>query len=157
MQKVTPFLMFNNQTDEAVNFYVAVIPNSRIVSATRYGPGGPGPEGKIMSATCVVGGQEIMAYDGGPHFKFTDGFSLFVHCETQEEVDELWSQLSAGGQEVQCGWLTDRFGVSWQIVPNALMQYLSDPDPRKAQNVMQAMLQMVKLDIAGLKRAYEQA
>lgn len=156
MQKITPFLMFNNQTDEAVNFYVSIFKNSKIVSATRYGDGGPGPKGAIMSATFVLDGQEFMAYDGGPYFTFSEGFSNFVSCETQAEVDNLWETLSAGGEKSQCGWVKDKFGVWWQIVPTILMRLLNDPDPHKANNVMQAMLKMSKLDIAGLERAYNQ-
>ncbi|MCC7353297.1 MAG: VOC family protein [Anaerolineae bacterium] len=157
MRKITPFLTFNNQAEEAVNFYVSIFRNSKIVSVSRYGEGGPGPAGSVMSATFVLDGQEYMALNGGPHFTFTDGFSLFVNCETQEEVDELWETLSEGGEKGPCGWLKDKYGVSWQIIPTALGQMLQDKDPQKAQNVMQAMLKMTKIDIATLKRAYEQA
>lgn len=156
MQKITPFMMFNNQTDEAVNFYVSTFKNSKIVSATHYGDGGPGPKGAIMSATFVLDGQEFMAYDGGPYFTFSEGLSLFVSCETQAEVDNLWEKLSAGGEKSQCGWLKDKFGVWWQIVPTTLIRLLNDPDPQKANNVREAMLKMSKLDIAGLERAYNQ-
>ncbi len=149
---VTPFLMFNDQVEEAVQLYVSTIKNSKILSMSRQGQDGP-----VISATFVLDGQEFVAYNGGPHFKFSDGFSIFVSCETQAEVDRIWQKLAEGGQEVQCGWLTDKFGVSWQIVPTVLMQLLADPDPRKSEAVMQAMLKMVKLDIAGLQRAYEQA
>ncbi len=157
MQKITPFLMFDNQTEEAVNLYTSVFKNSKILSLNRYGDGGPGPKGAVMSATFVLDGQEFMAFNGGPHFKFTDGVSLFVNCETQREVDELWDKLSEGGEKGQCGWLKDRFGVSWQIVPSALGRLLGDQNPRKAQSVMQAMLKMTKLDVAGLQRAYDAA
>ena len=156
MQKITPFLTFNDQAEEAVNFYVSIFRNSKIVSVNRYGEGGPMPAGLVMSATFVLEGQEIMALNGGPQFTFADGFSLFVSCETQAEVDELWEKLSAGGEKGPCGWLKDRYGVSWQIIPTALGQMLGDQDPHKAQNVMQAMLQMTKIDIAALRRAYEQ-
>jgi predicted 3-demethylubiquinone-9 3-methyltransferase (glyoxalase superfamily) len=157
MQKITPFLTFNSQAEEAVNFYVSTFSNSRILSESRYGDAGPGPKGSLMSATFVLEGQEFMALNGGPHFSFAQGFSLFVSCETQDEVDELWEKLSAGGEKGPCGWLTDKFGVSWQIIPTVLGQLLQDKDPQKAQNVLQAMLQMSKIDIAGLQRAYEQA
>lgn len=156
MQKITPFLTFNNQAEEAVNFYVSIFRNSKIASMSRYGEGGPGPKGSVMSATFLLNGQEFMALNGGPQFTFADGFSLFVSCETQAEVDELWEKLSAGGEKGPCGWVKDKFGVSWQIIPTALGQLLGDKDPRKAQNVMQAMLQMTKIDIAALRRAYEQ-
>jgi len=156
MQKITTFLTFNNQVEEAVNFYVSIFRNSQIASLSRYGEGGPGPQGSVMSATFRLEGQEFMALNGGPHFTFAQGFSLFVNCETQAEVDELWEKLSEGGEKGPCGWLKDKFGVSWQIIPTALGQLLGDKDPHKAQNVMQAMLQMTKIDIAALRRAYEQ-
>ena len=157
MQKITTFLAFDNQAEEAVNFYVSIFRNSKITSMSRYGEGGPGPTGSVMSATFLLEGQEFVALNGGPHFTFADGLSLFVNCETQAEVDDLWEKLSAGGEKGQCGWLKDKFGVSWQIIPTALGQLLGDKDPHKAQNVMQAMLQMTKIDIAALRRAYEQA
>jgi predicted 3-demethylubiquinone-9 3-methyltransferase (glyoxalase superfamily) len=155
MQTITPFLTFNDQAEEAVNYYVSIFKNSKVVSVSRYGEGGPGPKGSAMSIAFLLDGREYFALNGGPHFTFTDGFSLFVSCETQEEVDELWEKLSAGGEKGQCGWLKDKFGLSWQIIPTALGQMLGDKDPRKAQNVMQAMLQMTKIDIAALRRAYE--
>ncbi len=156
MLKVTPFLMYNDQLEAALNFYVSIFRNSRILNVTRSGDGGPGAKGAVMSAEFELEGQRLMAYNGGPYFKFSDGFSLFVSCETQAEVDELWEKLSEGGAKSQCGWLTDKFGVSWQIVPNVLMQLLGDKDPRKAQAVTQAMLKMAKLDIAALRRAYDE-
>jgi predicted 3-demethylubiquinone-9 3-methyltransferase (glyoxalase superfamily) len=156
MQRVTPFLTFNDQAEEAVNFYVSIFRNSKIVSVNRYGEGGPMPAGTVISATFVLEGQEFLALNGGPHFTFTEGFSIFVSCETQAEVDELWEKLSAGGEKGQCGWLKDRFDLSWQIIPTALGELLGDKDPRKAQNVMQAMLQMTKIDVAALRQAYEQ-
>ncbi len=155
MTTITPFLTFQDQAEEAVNFYVSIFKNSKIVSMNRYGEGAPMPAGSVMSATFVLDGREYMALNGGPHFSFTDGFSLFVSCETQDEVDELWEKLSAGGEKGQCGWLKDKFGLSWQIIPTALGELLGAKDARKAQNVMQAMLQMTKIDIAVLKRAYE--
>ncbi len=153
MTTITPFLTFQDQAEEAVNFYVSIFKNSKIVSMNRYGEGAPMPAGSVMSATFVLDGREYMALNGGPHFSFTDGFSLVVSCETQDEVDELWEKLSAGGEKGQCGWLKDKFGLSWQIIPTALGELLGAKDPRKGQNVMQAMLQMTKIDIAALKRA----
>jgi predicted 3-demethylubiquinone-9 3-methyltransferase (glyoxalase superfamily) len=156
MQKITPFLWFNDNAEEAANFYVSIFKNSKILNISRYGEGGPRPAGMAMSTTFQLDGQEIMALSGGPEFKFTEAISLFVTCETQEEVDWYWNQLCAGGEESQCGWLKDKFGLSWQIVPTALGELLADPDPARAQRVMQAMLQMRKINIASLRRAYEQ-
>ena len=155
MPKITTFLMFNDQTEEAVNFYVSTFKNAKIVSASRYGEDGPGPAGTLMSATFQLEGQEFMAFNGGPHFSFSEGMSLFVSCQTQEEVDELWEKLSEGGEKGRCGWLKDKFGVSWQIIPTALIELMGDPDPETSQRVVQAMLQMSKIDIAGLKQAYD--
>jgi predicted 3-demethylubiquinone-9 3-methyltransferase (glyoxalase superfamily) len=154
--KITTFLTFKDRAEEAVNFYVSIFRNSKILSVSRYGKAGPGPEGSVMSATFQLEGQEFVALNGGPHFTFTDGISLFVNCETQEEVDELWDKLSEGGEKRPCGWLKDQFGVSWQIIPEALGQMLGDKDPQKSQRIMQAMLQMTKIDIETLRRAYEQ-
>ena len=155
-QKITPFLWFDNNAEEAMNHYVSIFKKARIVSVSRYGEGGPGPKGSVMTGTFEIEGQQFMALNGGPHFKFTEAISLFVNCSTQAEVDELWEKLSAGGQESQCGWLKDKFGLSWQIIPSALGEMLSDPDPQKSQRVMQAMLQMGKIDIAKLQAAYNQ-
>ena len=157
MQKITPFLWFDNQAEEAMNLYVSLFKNSKVLGVSRYGEGGPGPAGTVMTATFQLDGQEFMVLNGGPYFKFTEAISLFVNCETQEEVDELWEKLSEGGEVQQCGWLKDRYGLSWQIVPTALGEMLGDPDPKKAQSVRQAMLQMKKIDIAGLRRAYDAA
>ena len=158
MPKINTFITYNDQAEEAVNLYVSLFKNSRIVSLNRYPDEVPGLGGKAMSINFVLEGQEYLALNGGPHFTFTDGFSLLVNCETQAEVDELWSKLTAnGGEPGQCGWLKDKFGLSWQIIPTALGQLLGDPDPQKAQNVMQAMLQMTKIDIAALQRAHDQA
>jgi predicted 3-demethylubiquinone-9 3-methyltransferase (glyoxalase superfamily) len=155
MQKISPFLWFDNQAEEAVNLYLSIFKDARIVSTSRYGEAGPGPAGSVMAMTFILEGQEFQALNGGPHFKFTPAISLFVRCETQDEVDSYWSRLlEGGGREDQCGWLQDRFGLSWQIVPNALLRYLSDTDGVKANRVMQAMLQMKKIDIAALDRAY---
>ena len=157
MQKITTFLTYNDQAEQAANLYISVFPNSKIVSVTRYGASGPGPKGSVMSLTFQLAGQEFFALNGGASFKFAEGISLFVNCETQPEIDDLWEKLSRGGKPGPCGWLTDRFGVSWQIVPSVLGKYLSDKDAGKSTRVMQAMLQMTKLDISKLKRAYEQA
>ncbi len=156
MQKITPFLWFDNQAEEAMNFYVSIFKNSKVLSVNRYGEGAPAPKGTVMTANFLLDGQEFTALNGGPMFKFSPAISFVVHCETQAEVDEYWAKLSAGGKTNQCAWLDDKFGVSWQIVPNALIELLSDPDPAKAGRVMQAMMQMTKIDIAALQRAYEQ-
>jgi predicted 3-demethylubiquinone-9 3-methyltransferase (glyoxalase superfamily) len=156
MQKITPFLWFNNNAEEAVNFYISIFKNSKIVNISRYGEAGPGPKGTVMSATFELNGQEFMALNGGPHFSFSPAISLFVKCETQQEVDEFWEKLSAGGKKERCGWLTDKYGLSWQIIPNALGRMLQDKDPEKSTRVMKAMLQMDKINIDGLKQAYEQ-
>lgn len=156
MQKITPFLWFDNNAEEAMNHYVSIFKNSRIISVDRWGDGGAGPKGSVMTATFELEGQRFIVLNGGPHFKLTEAFSLFVDCESQEEVDELWDKLLAGGgQPSQCGWLKDRFGLSWQIIPSVMMRMMQDKDPAKAGRVMQAMMKMVKLDIAELKRAYE--
>ena len=156
-KKITTFLTYDDRAEEAVAFYTSIFEDSRIVSATRYGAAGPGPEGSLMTATFELAGQEFMALNGGPSFGFAQGISLFVDCETQDEVDELWEKLSEGGEKGPCGWLTDKFGVSWQIIPRALGELLGDEDPAKAQAVMQAMLQMSKIEIEGLRQAYESA
>jgi predicted 3-demethylubiquinone-9 3-methyltransferase (glyoxalase superfamily) len=153
MPKITPFLTFNDQAEEAANFYTSVFKSSKIVSSSRYGDAGPGPKGSLMSATLSLDGQELLLLNGGPTFKFSEAISLFVSCETQAEVDDYWSKLTAGGKEIQCGWLVDKFGVSWQIVPTILGKLLSDKDTKKAGRVMQAMMKMVKLDIKGLQEA----
>ncbi|HYT52650.1 MAG TPA: VOC family protein [Gaiellaceae bacterium] len=154
-KKITTFLTFNDQAEEAVNFYTSIFENSKILSTNRYGEAGPGEKGSFMSATFELAGQEFIALNGGQSFTFAQGISLFVDCEGQEEVDELWEKLSEGGEKGPCGWLTDRYGVSWQIIPRALGEMLSDPDPEKSKRVMNAMLQMSKIDIQGLKQAYE--
>jgi predicted 3-demethylubiquinone-9 3-methyltransferase (glyoxalase superfamily) len=156
-KKITTFLTFDGQAEEAIEFYSSIFPDSRILSTSRYGAGGPGPEGSLMSATFELAGQEFVALNGGPSFTFSQGISLFVDCETQEEVDEFWERLTDGGEPGPCGWLTDRFGVPWQIIPRTLGELLNDDDPEKAQRVMQAMLQMRKIEIEGLQRAYEAA
>jgi len=155
MQKITPFLWFDHQAEEAMNFYISIFKNSKVVSIARYGDAGPGPKGSVMTAAFQLDGQDFVALNGGPQFTFSPAISFVVNCKTQEEVDEFWEKLSDGGKENQCGWLDDKFGVSWQIVPSVLGQLLSDADPVKSGRVMQAMLQMTKIDIAGLKRAFE--
>jgi predicted 3-demethylubiquinone-9 3-methyltransferase (glyoxalase superfamily) len=156
MQKITPFLWYDNNAEEAVNQYVSIFKNSKITDIFRYGEAGPGPKESVMTIAFQLEGQEFIALNGGPMFKFTEAISLSVDCKSQEEVDELWEKLSAGGQPSHCGWLKDKYGLSWQIVPSVLMEMMQDKDPEKSKRVMQAMLQMGKLDIAALKRAYEQ-
>jgi predicted 3-demethylubiquinone-9 3-methyltransferase (glyoxalase superfamily) len=155
MQKISPFLWFDNQAEEAMNFYVSIFENSKAGNVTRYGAAGPGPKGSVMTASFELEGQQFTALNGGPHFKFTEAISFVVSCKTQEEVDELWEKLSEGGQTQQCGWLKDKFGLSWQIIPSALIELMSDPDPEKSQRVTEAMLQMTKIEIAKLRQAYE--
>src|SRR5580700_5667879 len=154
MQKITPFLWFDSQAEEAANFYVSLFKNSKILNIARYGDAGPGPKGSVMLATFQLEGQDFMALNGGPTYTLSPAISLFVSCETQAEVDELWEKLTAGGSEVQCGWLKDRFGLSWQVIPKALMALMQDKDPVKSQRVFKAMLGMTKIDIEGLKRAH---
>ena len=156
MHKITPFLWFDDKAEEAMNFYVSIFKNSKTGTISRYGEGAPVPKGTVMTASFQLDGQDFMALNGGPLFKFTEAISFYVNCETQEEVDELWEKLSAGGQPGRCGWLKDKFGLSWQIIPTGLSEMLGDKDAEKSKRVMQAMLKMNKLDIAGLKRAYEQ-
>ena len=156
MQKITPFLWFDDKAEEAMHFYVSIFKNSKIGTVTRYGEAGPGPKGTVMSATFQLDGQEFFALNGGPHYKFTPAISLFVNCETQQEVDELWDKLSAGGRKDRCGWLQDKYGLSWQIIPSLLGRLLHDEDAKKAQRVMQAMLQMDKIDMKKLEQAYQE-
>jgi predicted 3-demethylubiquinone-9 3-methyltransferase (glyoxalase superfamily) len=155
MQKIVPFLWFDDQAEEAVAFYTSIFEDSQLVSVSRYGEAGPGRPGSVMTATFELAGQRFIALNGGPMFQFTEAISMFVSCETQAEIDELWAKLTAGGEESQCGWLKDRYGLSWQIIPTALMEMLGDEDPAKARRVMEAMLTMRKIDIAALRRAYE--
>ncbi len=155
MQKITPFLWFDHQAEEAMHFYTSIFKNSKVGTVSRYGEAGPGPKGSVMSVTFELEGQQFFALNGGPHFSFTPAISFFVNCETQREVDELWEKLSAGGEKNSCGWLRDKYGVSWQIIPSALGRMLQDKDPEKSTRVMKAMLQMKKFDIEGLTRAYE--
>ncbi|HEY2582719.1 MAG TPA: VOC family protein [Mucilaginibacter sp.] len=155
-QKITPFLWFDGKVEEAANFYTSVFTNSEIINLTRMPGEAPGHAGTVTIATIRLSGVEFMLLDGGPMFKFTEAVSFYVHCKTQEEVDDLWGKLTAdGGNESQCGWLKDKYGLSWQIIPDALGQLMGDPNRAKAKNVMNAMLQMRKIDVAGLKAAYD--
>jgi predicted 3-demethylubiquinone-9 3-methyltransferase (glyoxalase superfamily) len=156
MQKITPFLWFDDQAEEAMNFYCSIFKNSKIKSVVRYGDAGPGPKGTVMTGTFELDGLELIALNGGPHFRFTEAISLVVNCESQAEVDVLWDRLSDGGETSQCGWLKDKFGLSWQIVPTVLGKMLQDKDPEKVKRVMQAIMPMKQLDIATLERAYNQ-
>jgi predicted 3-demethylubiquinone-9 3-methyltransferase (glyoxalase superfamily) len=156
MQKITPFLWFDDKAEEAANFYVSIFKNSKIGSVTRYGDAGPGPKGTVMTVTFQLDGQEFVALNGGPQFTFTEAISFVVNCKTQEEVDEFWEKLSEGGEKSRCGWLKDKFDLSWQVVPTVLEEMYQDKDPEKTQRVMKAMLQMDKLDIKTLRQAYEQ-
>jgi predicted 3-demethylubiquinone-9 3-methyltransferase (glyoxalase superfamily) len=157
MQKITPFLWFDNNADEAVKFYTSVFKNSKVINARYYGDAGPGPKGTIMTATIQLEDQEFILLNGGPMFKFTEAVSFFVSCKNQEEIDHYWNKLiEGGGKPSQCGWLKDRFGLSWQIVPKALGGMLGDKDPKKANNVMNAMLKMSKMEVRKLEEAYQQ-
>ena len=155
MQKITPFLWFNDKAEEAATFYTSIFKNSKIVNVSRYGEAGPGPKGTVMVVKFQLEGQEFLALNGGPQFTFTPAVSFVVNCKTQREVDEFWEKLSEGGKTNQCGWLQDKYGLSWQIVPTALGEMLQDKDPKKSQRVMKAMLQMTKIEIQRLKQAYE--
>jgi predicted 3-demethylubiquinone-9 3-methyltransferase (glyoxalase superfamily) len=152
-QKITTFLWFDNNAEEAVNFYVSIFKNSKILNTVRNGEAGPGPNDSVLTIAFELDGQEFAALNGGPQFKFTEAISQVVHCQTQEEVDYFWEKLSAGGQIIECGWLKDKFGLSWQIVPDLLLELLQDSDGEKSQRVMKAMMKMKKLDIAVLKEA----
>jgi predicted 3-demethylubiquinone-9 3-methyltransferase (glyoxalase superfamily) len=157
IQKITPFLWFDHQAEEAANFYASIFPNSKVSKVVRYNEAGPGPAGSAMTVQFQLEGQSFTALNGGPHFKFTEAISFVIHCETQDQVDHYWEKLSAGGSEVQCGWVKDKFGLSWQVVPNVLPELLGNPDPKKAARVMKAMLTMKKLDIGALQQAADQA
>ena len=156
MQKITPFLWFDHQAEEAANFYTSLFKDSKIVSISRYGEGGPGPQGAVMTVNFQLEGQDFIALNGGPEFTFSPAISFFVDCATQAEVDRLWDKLTEGGEEVQCGWLKDKFGLSWQIVPSGLSDLLNGKDAEGSRRAMQAMLQMKKLDLARMRQAYEQ-
>jgi predicted 3-demethylubiquinone-9 3-methyltransferase (glyoxalase superfamily) len=156
-QRITPFLWFDSQAEEAAKFYVSIFPNSKVVSTSHYGDAGPGPKGSVMTVGFELDGLSFTALNGGPQYKFTEALSLVVHCETQAEVDHYWNKLSVGGKEVACGWLRDKYGLSWQIVPDALMEFIQDKDPVKSQRVMAAFLQMKKIDIAQLQAVHAAA
>lgn len=153
MKQITPFLWFDNQAEEAVNYYISLFKDSKIGQVARYGKEGPGPEGQVMTMSFSLNGQSFTALNGGPQFKFTEAVSFVVNCENQEEVDHYWEGLSAGGEKSQCGWLKDKWGLSWQVVPNALIELLQSSNKEQKSKVMQAMMQMTKLDIAQLKAA----
>lgn len=155
MQKITPCLWFDGQAEEAAQYYISIFRNSRITRITRWGDEGPGPKGAVLTVQFQLEGQDFMALNGGPEFKFTPAISLMVDCKTQSEVDELWDKLGEGGQPIECGWVTDRFGVSWQVVPTILSEMISDKDPKRADRVMAAMMKMKKLEFAPLQAAYE--
>lgn len=155
LQKINPFLWFNNEAEEAANFYVSIFKNSGVNKIVRYGKAGPGPEGSVMTVAFELEGQEFTALNGGPVFKFTEAISFVVNCKSQDEVDYYWDKLTEGGEEGVCGWLKDKYGLSWQIVPTLMVEMMSDPDPEKAKRVTEAMLQMVKIDIKTLKTAYD--
>lgn len=155
MQKITPFLWFDGNAEEAMNFYTSIFKSAKITKVSRYGDAGLGSKGTVMTASFELEGQEFIALNGGPMFKFTEAISFVVNCKTQEEVDNFWEKLSAGGQKSQCGWLKDKFGLSWQIVPSILGELMSDPDPEKSKRVMAAMLKMTKMEIDVLKKAHE--
>ena len=153
MQKITPFLWFDSQAEEAARFYTSIFKNSKIVQVSRYGDAGPGPKGSVMTVAFELEGQQFTAMNGGPLFKFNEAISFVVNCKSQEEVDHLWARLTDGGEEGMCGWLKDKYGVSWQIVPTALVEMLNDPDPERSKRVTEAMLKMKKIDIQALKQA----
>lgn len=155
MQKISPFLWFDNQAEEAVTFYTSIFKHSKIGRVLRYGASGPGPKGSVMTASFQIEGQEFVALNGGPMFKFTEAVSFVVNCETQAEIDHHWDRLLEGGTPQQCGWLKDRFGLSWQVVPTAMVDMMQDPDGAKVQRVMEAMMRMVKIDLPTLQRAYD--
>jgi predicted 3-demethylubiquinone-9 3-methyltransferase (glyoxalase superfamily) len=155
MQKIKTFLWFDGRAEEAANFYTSIFENSKIGRILRYGDAGPGSKGSVMTVEFQIEGQEFVALNGGPQYQFTPAISLFVNCESQQEIDALWAKLTAGGKEIQCGWLTDKFGLTWQIVPAILLHLIADKDAAKSQRVMQAMMKMVKFDIAALKKAAE--
>jgi predicted 3-demethylubiquinone-9 3-methyltransferase (glyoxalase superfamily) len=154
MQKITPFLWFDGKAEEAAKYYVSIFKNSKVLNISRYGEGAPGPKGTVMGVTFLLEGQEFYALNGGPQFKFNEAISLFVNCESQAEVDELWERLSTGGEQGRCGWLKDRYGLWWQIIPTVLGRMLGDADPGKSSRVMQAMLKMTKIEVEELTQAY---
>jgi predicted 3-demethylubiquinone-9 3-methyltransferase (glyoxalase superfamily) len=157
MQKIRPFLWFDGNAEEAVAFYTSIFDDSKLISVMRYGEAGPGPKGSVMAATFELAGQQFIALNGGVHYRFSPAISFFVSCESQAEIDAYWDRLVAGGAPMQCGWVTDRYGLTWQIVPSALADMMTDPDPAKSARVSRALYGMIKLDIAALQRAYDGA
>jgi len=155
MQKITPFLWFDNQAEEAMNFYISIFKNSKVISVTRYGEAGPGPEGSVMTAKFLIEGQEFVALNGGPQFAFTEAISFVINCESQDEIDYYWEKLSEGGEEQGPGWVKDKYGLSWQVVPTVLSEMMGDEDLEKSKRVSGAMMQMTKLDIEKLKKAFK--
>ena len=155
-QKITPFLWFDTQAEEAANFYVSIFKNSKVTAMTRYGDSGPGPKGSVMTVAFILDGQKFTALNAGPQFPFTEAVSFVVNCETQDEIDYFWEKLSAGGKKVECGWLKDKFGLSWQIVPTEFFEMISNATPQQSDRVMRALMQMEKLDLAKLKQAYNE-
>lgn len=153
MRKITPFLWFDGKAEEAARFYMSIFKNSKMLSVSRYGEAGPGPKGSVMTVEFELEGEKFVALNGGPHYTFSPAVSFVVNCETQQEVDHYWERLSEGGEKIQCGWLKDQYGLSWQIVPTVLPELLRDRDPERRKRVMEAMLKMIKLDIEQLKRA----
>jgi len=153
--KITTFLWFDNNAEEAMNHYVSIFKNAKVLGVTRYGEAGPGPAGTVMVCSFMLEGMEFAALNGGPMFKFNESVSMVVNCDSQAEVDDMWARLGEGGSPSRCGWLKDKFGLSWQVVPRVLIELLQDPDPQKSQRVMKAMLQMDKMDIAKLRSAYQ--
>ena len=157
LQKITPYLWFDENAEEAVNFYISIFKNSKIESVTRYGEGGPGPKGSVMIVAFQLEGQAFVALNGGPQYTFSPAISFFVNCETQQEVDDLWGKLSASKADEQCGWCKDKYGLSWQVIPTVLGKLMGDKNPKKAGAAVQAMLKMKKIDIKGLQRAFDAA
>ena len=155
MRPISPFLWFDTQAEDAAKHYVSIFSNSKILKVSRYGDAGPGPKGSVLTVTFDLDGQRFTALNGGPRFKFTEAISFVIDCKTQEEVDHFWSKLSAGGEESQCGWLKDKFGLSWQVIPTVLGELITDPDPAKSKRAMEAMLKMKKIDIAALRNAHD--
>jgi len=155
VRPISPFLWFDTQAEDAAKHYVSIFSNSKILKVSRYGDAGPGPKGSVLTVTFELDGQRFTALNGGPRFKFTEAISFVIDCKTQEEVDHFWSKLSAGGEESQCGWLKDKFGLSWQVIPTVLGELITDPDPAKSKRAMEAMLKMKKIDIAALRKAHD--
>jgi len=155
VRPISPFLWFDTQAEDAAKHYVSIFSNSKILKVSRYGDAGPGPKGSVLTVTFDLDGQRFTALNGGPRFKFTEAISFVIDCKTQEEVDHFWSKLSAGGEESQCGWLKDKFGLSWQVIPTVLGELITDPDPAKSKRAMEAMLKMKKIDIAALRKAHD--